>query len=79
MVSAVYGQQELLACEGVLDAELFISSGVEVNEVSVGTERSGFIIACGETAADAFDNARSAEKTLVQITFDPKFLRALRC
>ncbi|MDA7774256.1 ATP-grasp domain-containing protein [Pseudomonadales bacterium] len=63
-VASVSGQQEMLNSKGVLDAEVFVSAGSIITDVSVGTERSGFIITGGDTATEALRRASSAEKLL---------------
>ena len=63
----VSGMDDLLNMPGILDAEFFKKPGEFIPEVKVGTERSGFIIAVGETREEAYRNGVEAEKKL-QIT-----------
>lgn len=68
-VAAVSGLQNVRRCEDVLDAELFIQASSQIAPVTVGTERSGFIIAIGGNSNIAFSNAVYAE-SLLKITYN---------
>lgn len=68
-VKFVTGTDRVSSSEGVLDFDIFISTGSVVSDVRIGTQRSGFIISTGETSNQALDRAIDAEKKL-KITYD---------
>lgn len=63
-VQMIAGLDDVLSSEGVLDADVFISVGSHIHEVTVGTERSGFIITTGQTSTEAYERAKRAEDYL---------------
>lgn len=63
-IKSVTGIEEIKNMPGILDAEFFKSEGDFISEVTVGTERSGFIIAVGQTREEAINNAAEAERVL---------------
>jgi biotin carboxylase len=67
-IKSVSGMEKIKSMQGVLDAEFLKSTGEIIAKVTVGTERSGFIIAVGETRDEAYKNAVEAESVL-QINF----------
>jgi biotin carboxylase len=69
LVRSVNGLDAILGLEKILDAELFTKSGSIIPEVTVGTDRSGFIIAGGETREDALKLGEYAE-SLIQIEYE---------
>lgn len=60
-VKSISGMDKVLEMEGILDADLFIKPGSTVSHVTVGTERSGFIIAGAQTTADAYKIGLNAD------------------
>lgn len=68
-VKRVTGMDEILNHPDVLDAELFAKPGTTVVPVTVGTERSGFIIVGGETAEAALKTGYALEQKLT-VTYE---------
>lgn len=64
-VRDVSGIDKIRSNSNVLEADVFIKHGTEIRNVTIGTERSGFIISVGESARDALNHAIKAESQLV--------------
>lgn len=64
-VKTITGLDGILQHPKVLDAEVFAVPGTDVVPVTVGTERSGFIIVGGETADEALSTGYALEEQLV--------------
>lgn len=63
-VESISGFDDVLSSEGILDADLFFVSGSHIQDVTIGTERSGFIISTGQTATEALERAERAEQLM---------------
>ena len=63
-VIKINGFDKVLSDPNVLDAGLFISEGSRIDNVTVGGERSGFIISTGSDGVNALQNAKKAEALL---------------
>jgi biotin carboxylase len=68
MVKSINGTDEINSLKGVLDFECFKKAGDEIVAVTVGTERSGFIITAAETRDEAYALGVLAEN-LLQIEY----------
>jgi biotin carboxylase len=64
IISSVTGLESIRTMEGILDAEFFKGPGDEIHFVQDGTQRSGFIIAVGDTRDQAYLKGMEAEKLL---------------
>ncbi len=64
IIESVDGLDKILELDDVLDAEFFKRPGEEIQQVKDGTQRSGFIIAVGETREDAYSKGIEAESLL---------------
>jgi biotin carboxylase len=64
-VSEVEGLDAVRASPGVLAADLYFEVGTTIGPVQVDADRSGYVIATAETAAQAVDLADSASEKLV--------------
>jgi len=63
-ISSIIGIDEMKKAENVLDAEFFYDAGQTIDNVTIGTERAGFIISGGKNQEDAYKNALKAESLL---------------
>ncbi len=68
VVKRVSGLDEVSALEGVLDFELYKKVGDTIEPVTVGTQRSGFIITGAETREEAYKLGVQAEE-MIQIEY----------
>ena len=67
-VLAVDGLQQVLASEGVVQAEVFFGQGDVIRPVRLDADRRGYVIAQGETNVQALERAeRAARRLHVQI------------
>jgi len=65
IIKKIHGLEEIKRWKGILDCELFVKEGDKVNPVKIGKDRSGFIVAGGETREEAIKLADKAEKALI--------------
>lgn len=65
IISSIKGEETVRNHENVLDFDLFVKPGDKINEVTVGTERAGFIIATGENREEAFKIGYKLEEEIV--------------
>ena len=63
-VSRVGGLERILSCPGVVRAESYIVAGETIRPVQVDGDRRGYVIALGETAAQALERAEVAAHEL---------------
>lgn len=63
-IKSVKGTETIAGLTGVLDFEFFKKTGDAIVPVTVGTERSGFIIAAAETREEAYNIGVKAEELL---------------
>jgi carbamoyl-phosphate synthase large subunit len=68
-IKNVKGIEKINNLKGVLDFELFKKIGDEILPVTVGTERSGFIITTGKNADEAYEIGCKAE-ALIEIEYE---------
>lgn len=61
VITSLEGEEAMRSSNEVLDAAFFYEAGDMILSVTVGSERSGFIIAGGESRQLAYDNACKAE------------------
>lgn len=64
VIKSVVGTEKINALEGVLDFELYKEVGDTIESVTVGTQRSGFIITGAETREEAYKLGVLAEETI---------------
>ncbi len=64
IIKSVSGAERILEMNSVLDFDFFKKPGEEVRNVTIGTERSGFIIITGENQASALQAGIKAESML---------------
>lgn len=69
-IKKIEGLDEVKKWPGILDCEIFVKTGDEVNPVKTGNDRSGFIIAGANNRMDAIELADRAE---VNIKFEYEF------
>lgn len=63
-IKEIEGIDNIRNLEGILDFEFFKKPGDEIVPVTVGTERSGFIICAAQTQAQAYNLGKKAESLL---------------
>ena len=63
-VRTVGGLHEVLASEGVLQAEVFFETGSVIRPVRLDGDRVGYVIAKGETNVQALERAERAARRL---------------
>ncbi|MGE5343218.1 MAG: ATP-grasp domain-containing protein [Candidatus Omnitrophota bacterium] len=63
-IRRIEGREDVGKMPGILDVELFVHEHDEVKPVRVGSDRSGFIIAGGQTREDAYRLGCLAESTI---------------
>lgn len=64
-IKSIKGFEDILAWEHILDAALFIQPGDTVQEVRVGSDRAGFVIAGGKNREDALKLGKEAEEHII--------------
>jgi len=64
VVNNITGFEKIKSLPNVLDAELNLKTGSIINPLTVGTERSGFIIITAKTGLDAYMHADILEKSI---------------
>jgi biotin carboxylase len=63
-VRSVTGLERVLACPGVVQADVFLEEGEEVRPVRLDGDRRGYVIAVGDTSLEALERAEAACKLL---------------
>ncbi len=61
-IKSINGFNDILEWENILDANLFIKKGDIIKDVKIGPDRSGFIIAGGDSREEAISLADKAER-----------------
>jgi biotin carboxylase len=64
VVKEVIGIDQVSSWEGILDCQVWISEGDEIEEVKVGGDRSGSVVARADTREGAYRLAKEAEEEI---------------